>query len=145
MSRYQQKNNIDLFTDRIRDGGVQAPQRRFAYHLWEDVTLTDLVPYNLGNEFSVNNCISISIQVSILVNACIVAVRDASMGAPNYAAAAALPKGMEITNGEILSFEGDEDPEGDYIYLSPKDYWIQSITSDALTGGAVHICYGVLP
>ena len=146
MSQFTQKNNIDLFAARQHGAVYQAPNRRFTYHLWEDVTLADLTPYQLGAAFSVNNCISISIQVSILVNPAIVAVRNSALGAQTYAAAVAAPQGFEITNGEVLSFESDEDPEtGGYIYLQAKDYWIMSLISDALTGCAVHISYGVLP
>lgn len=145
MSNYTRKNNIDLFTDRIRGSVHQAPNRRFMYHLWEDIPLNDLTPYQLGNAFVVSNCISISIQPSILVNPCIIAVRDANLGALTYAAAVGAPRGFEVTNGELLAFESDEDPEGDYIYLNAKDYWIMSLISDALTGCTVHISYGVLP
>lgn len=145
MSRFTDKNNIDLMASRMYGRQSNPADRRYMYHLWEDVVLTDLVPYQLGNAFSVNNCVAISIQPSILVNPCIVSVRDGSIFTPSYPIAVGAPKGFEVTNGEVLAFESDGDPEDGYIYLNPKNYWIQSLISGALTGCAVHICYGVLP
>lgn len=142
--------NADLIAQRFpttdRHGELSKnKRRRYGNALWEDINVADLTPYQLGASFAVTNCISILVQVSFLVNPMILNVRDGAVGPNSYALALTAPKGIEITNGEAILFESDQDPvTGNYYYLEPKNFWIMSLLSAGLAGGRVHIVYGVL-
>lgn len=146
--------NLDVMRDALEThGSMNVRMGNFAITslIWQDITLTNFIPFQLGQQ-NIYRCTVIILQCSVITNPfgpgvpTVVAVRDGSVG-PNVPSG--FFKGIELLPGQAAVFSVDESDltaDGKQVYLEPKNFWIELVTAAAIANPiqVVHVAYGIL-